>query len=233
MDAAAHRAWIDARDRAVWGRHGLAALAATHWLDDRERECDGVPGVWRTDGAAAIGRVDGAVLRLAPGDAAHHGDVLLRGFAREGAIAVRAYDPAVLRPGARIERAAYDPRHRVTGVFRTAATSEPAVAVDGHRTSDDFDGTVAFTLDGHPLELTVQRGAKGLTARFADATSGVGSFGFRFLRLPRPSADGSVEVDLNRAYLPPCAFSDHYVCLLPPAGNRWTVPVPVGELRVV
>lgn len=230
MDAAAHRAWIVARDRAVWGRHGIASLAATHWLDGEERACDGVPGVWRTDGAAAIGRVDGDVLRLALGDEAHHGDVLLRGFAREGAIAVRAYDPAVLREGARIERAAYDPRYLVTGVFSAAATSEPTIAVDGHRSHDDFDGTVALTLDGHALELTVQRDGDRLAARFADATSGVGSF--RFLRLPLPGADGSVEVDLNRAYLPPCAFSDHYLCVLPPAGNRWSVPVPVGELRV-
>ena len=231
MDAAAYRDWIADRDRAVWGRHGLASLAATHWLDDRDREREGVPGVWRTDGVAAIGWIDGVLLRLAPGEAAHHGDVLLRGFAREGAIAVRAYDPALVRGTSKIERAPYDPRYRVTGVFSPTVTSEATLSVDGHRSSDEFDGTVALVLDGHRVELTVQHD-DALSARFADGTSGVESFRFRFLDLPLPGADGTVEVDFNRAYLPPCAFSDHYLCVLPPAGNRWAVRVPVGEMRV-
>ncbi|MDQ2670410.1 MAG: DUF1684 domain-containing protein [Gemmatimonadota bacterium] len=232
MDAAAHRDWIADRDRVVWGRHGLASLAATHWLDDSDRACDGVPGVWHTYGVAAIGRVDGISLRLAPGEEAHHGDVLLRGFARDGAIAVRAYDPALVRGGSAIERAPYHPAYRVTGVFSPAVTSEATLSVDGHRSSDEFDGTVALSVDGHRVELTVQRDDDGLSARFSDATSGVESFRFRFLDLPLPDADGAVEVDFNRAYLPPCAFSDHYLCVLPPAGNRWTVRVPAGELQV-
>lgn len=112
---------------------------------------------------------------------------------------------------------------------REAATQ----AVDGYRAETRYDGVVLFELDGVRLELTVERDDDGtLFAAFADATSGTESYPFRFLRLPAPDEDGNVEVDLNRAYLPPCAFSDHYVCVFPPPGNRWQVPVAGGELRV-
>jgi hypothetical protein len=71
-----------------------------------------------------------------------------------------------------------------------------------------------------------------LFAAFSDATSGNESYRFRFLRMPAPEPDGSVTVDFNRAYLPPCAFSDGYVCVFPPPTNRWDVPVRAGERLV-
>jgi uncharacterized protein (DUF1684 family) len=40
-------------------------------------------------------------------------------------------------------------------------------------------------------------------------------------------------LDLNRAYLPPCAFADHYICPFPPPGNILAFAVPVGEKRVL
>ena len=46
-------------------------------------------------------------------------------------------------------------------------------------------------------------------------------------------ADLLVVVDFNRAYLPPCAFSDFYVCPLPPAGNRLSTPIRAGEKNVI
>lgn len=63
----------------------------------------------------------------------------------------------------------------------------------------------------------------------ADGTSGVDAYRFRFLPIDLPSEDGTVTVDFNRAYLPPCAFSDQYVCPLPPAGNRLGVRIEAGE----
>ena len=51
--------------------------------------------------------------------------------------------------------------------------------------------------------------------------------------MPAADADGHVVVDFNRAYLPPCAFSDFYVCPLPPAGNRLDRPIRAGEKKVL
>lgn len=232
---AAHKRWIADRDAAVWAPHGIAALAATHWLDTVERQFDGVPGWWRTDGSAAVGRDTPTDVRLAPGEEARIGDLTLRGMARDGAVSLRVWDPdAASRRGiSAIVRAPYDPSQRVTGVFAPKPREAATQAVDGHRSDTVYDGVVFFELDGVPLELTVESDDDGsLFAAFADATSGTESYRFRFLRLPAPDDDGHVEVDLNRAYLPPCAFSDHYVCVFPPPGNRWQVPVAGGELLV-
>ncbi|MGN6220026.1 MAG: DUF1684 domain-containing protein [Microbacterium sp.] len=232
---AAHRRWIADRDAAVWAPHGIASLAATHWLDAVDREYDDLPGRWRADCTIAVGSDTPASLRLGVGDEARLGDRLLRAVRRDGALALRVWDPdAASRRGiSTIVRAAYEPSRRVTGVFASRPQSEATQAVDGHRSDTVYDGVVFFELDGVPLELTVERDDDGsLFAAFADATAGAGSYRFRFLRVPPPDADSRVEIDLNRAYLPPCAFSDHYVCVFPPPGNRWSVPVASGELTV-
>ena len=234
MDAA-HDRWIAERDAAVWAPHGIASLAATHWLDGVERELDGVPGRWHADGIAAIGRGTPGEVRLQPADAAHVGDLLVRGLGRDGAIAVRVWNPdaASHRGISTIERGAYDPAARVRGVFAATPRVAERQRIDGHRSDAVYDGVVTFDLDGTPLELTVEQEDDGsLFAAFSDATSGAESYRFRFLRLPAPDADGHVDVDLNRAYLPPCAFSDHYTCAFPPPSNRWSLPVRSGELLV-
>ena len=64
---------------------------------------------------------------------------------------------------------------------------------------------------------------------FADATSGAGSFRFRFLYPQAPDAEGRTAVDLNRAQLPQCAFADHFLCPFPPPGNTLDVAVEAGE----
>lgn len=43
---------------------------------------------------------------------------------------------------------------------------------------------------------------------------------------------GPVLLDFNRAYIPPCGFSPHYNCPLPPAQNRLPVTVTAGERAV-
>lgn len=65
---------------------------------------------------------------------------------------------------------------------------------------------------------------------FADRSSGRGSYpAGRFLDVPAPSADGSVVLDFNRAYNPPCAFTPFATCPLPPPENRLDLAVEAGE----
>ena len=64
---------------------------------------------------------------------------------------------------------------------------------------------------------------------FSDATNGDTTYSVgRFLHLV-PEADGSVVVDFNRAVLPPCAFSYHFNCPIPPQQNRLSIPITAGE----
>ncbi|MFF2486324.1 DUF1684 domain-containing protein [Microbacterium sp. NPDC058062] len=232
----------DARWRAVSSEHGIAALRHTHWLDTEPRAYDGAPGVWR----AVDGKVVGAALRvdapaasaddvvLAPGEHLDVGGVRLKAISREGAPALRVFDPET--PGRTRLRGIlsfpHDAAWALPGVFRPAAEGEINVirSVDGYEREEPAVGTIALEVDGSPFELTVTGDpAEGLSAVIADATSNVDAYRFRFLEIDAPAADGTVTVDFNQAYLPPCAFSDHYVCPLPPANNRLAVRVEAGE----
>lgn len=64
---------------------------------------------------------------------------------------------------------------------------------------------------------------------FRDATSGKETYGAgRYLDL-EVRTSGVYEVDFNLAYNPYCAYSDDYVCPLPPPENWLPVPVRAGE----
>ena len=52
----------------------------------------------------------------------------------------------------------------------------------------------------------------------------------RFRHTPLP-AGGVVDLDFNRAYNPPCAFTSFATCPLPVKENQLGVRIPAGELR--
>lgn len=215
-----HAQWVQARESAVWAPHGTASLAATCWLDDTDRAFEGLPGRWRADGSVVRGSGLPGRQRLESGEEVRLGELLLRAEVREDALLLRVFDPSAAdRKGiSTIVRAPYDSAGVRGGMY--SPTSE-------------HHGIVVLEVDGGALELDVAREPDGtLFAAFSDSTSGEESYLFRFLRLPAPDSSGRVEVDLNRAYLPPCAFSEHYLCVFPPPRNRWSVPVCTGELRV-
>ncbi|VXB79755.1 conserved hypothetical protein [Luteimonas sp. 9C] len=92
-------------------------------------------------------------------------------------------------------------------------------------------GTVAFERDGVGYRLQALDGGDGaLFLIFADRTSGHGSYSAgRYLDAPAPGADGRLQLDFNRAYNPPCAFTAFATCPLPPDGNRLDLAIPAGE----
>ena len=38
-------------------------------------------------------------------------------------------------------------------------------------------------------------------------------------------------LDFNKAYNPPCVFTAHATCALPPSENRLPIAIPAGEKR--
>jgi uncharacterized protein (DUF1684 family) len=68
---------------------------------------------------------------------------------------------------------------------------------------------------------------------FSDATSGQSSYSVGRFLMVAPNPDGSITLDFNRAYLPPCAFSYNFNCPMPPAENRFPFAVLAGEKNVL
>ena len=95
-------------------------------------------------------------------------------------------------------------------------------------------GVVEFDHGGATYRLEALEGEDGgLFLVFADRPSGHESYGAgRYLYTAAPAADGSLLVDFNRAYNPPCVFSAYATCPLPPEENRLPIRIEAGERRL-
>jgi uncharacterized protein (DUF1684 family) len=97
--------------------------------------------------------------------------------------------------------------------------------------AEPVPGTAVFTLGGQELKLTALGGdpAKGLFIVFSDASAKTDTYpGGRFLDTG-PVSNGSVVLDFNRAYNPPCAVTPYATCPLAPKENRLAVAITAGE----
>jgi uncharacterized protein (DUF1684 family) len=93
-----------------------------------------------------------------------------------------------------------------------------------------FQGYVTFELGGeeHQLEARVDEDNL-MRLDFRDASNGDTTYiGGRFLVAEMPR-NGNIIVDFNRAYNPPCAYTDFATCPLPPPENRLPVRIEAGE----
>jgi uncharacterized protein len=123
--------------------------------------------------------------------------------------------------------------------YRVTATWVPS---DGKKTVDvpnvlgdttptPVGGTVLFKINGQDVQHTDLGGnpAKGLSFVFNDLTSKTDTYpGGRFLET-EPVVNGTVVIDFNRAYNPPCAVTPYATCPLAPKENRLAVAIPAGE----
>ncbi|NUP45714.1 MAG: DUF1684 domain-containing protein [Catenulispora sp.] len=250
------RQWTEARDAAVSRAHGPLALVATHWLAIGPAEpLDGVPGRWAAAGrrvrvtaqAAEALLLDGLPIdgeRLLNPDLSEdphilvHGDRKLVPIVREGALALRVYDPASAgrRRFAAIDRYPHDPALVLPGRYEPYVHGhvEQVLNADGRKRGMELDGDLVFELGAQEYRLAAGRDGATLSVTFGDATNSPDTFGFRQLTVKAPDpGTHAIVVDFNRATLPPCAFSDHYICPVPPVGNRLPVAVAAGEKRRV
>lgn len=96
-------------------------------------------------------------------------------------------------------------------------------------------GYFELSLGGEKIRLSAYQSAEredsSLFIPFRDATSGKETYGAaRYLDL-EVEHDDRYAVDFNYSYNPYCAYSDGYICPLPPAENWLKVPVRAGELK--
>jgi uncharacterized protein (DUF1684 family) len=123
--------------------------------------------------------------------------------------------------------------YRVTGTW-VAAQGKKTIQIPnvlGDVTAEPVPGSVVFKLRGQELKLTALGGDPkvGLFFVFSDSTAKTDTYpGGRFLDTG-PVANGTVVLDFNRAYNPPCAVTPYATCPLAPKENRLGVPVPAGE----
>ena len=113
----------------------------------------------------------------------------------------------------------YDPPRKVSIVDVIDQVSEESVP-----------GYVEFELSGRPYRLDVVGDDKELFLIFKDSTAGDTTYASgRFLYTEKPEPGKTFLLDFNRAYNPPCAFSEFTTCPLPPKQNILKVRIDAGE----
>ncbi|WP_187976409.1 DUF1684 domain-containing protein [Mycetocola sp. JXN-3] len=241
--AADWAAWHEARLDATLSPYGIASLVGTHWLTEQAQEVPGLPGTWQREGEAIVGllptniEVPATTLRVEPGADVEYGDILLRAFGRGEDLALRVLTPRSETRRAITEIAAFtpDPAWVFPARFEAAADETLAIElVDGFVQDKPLSGRLHVNINGHWAALVATAAGNAYSVVFADQTGNDHdaedeTYRFRFLTVPAADAEGNTVIDFNRAFVPPCGFSDHYVCPLPAPDNRLPLRVLAGE----
>jgi uncharacterized protein (DUF1684 family) len=188
--------------------------------------------------------IEGRAVTASPlrSDAGGKPDVLALGrlsmfvIERNGRLGVRVKDPeSPVRTGFKgLEWFPVDESWRVNARFVPHGRPRALELADvtGGVQKVTAPGIVQFEHGGRRFSLEPvleEKDAKELFFIFRDQTSGRETYGAgRYLYTPLPR-DGTVVIDFNKAYSPPCAFTRYATCPLPPRQNRLPVRVEAGE----
>lgn len=153
---------------------------------------------------------------------------------RVGNVGVRLKDlnHPMLKKEIDIHFYAYNPDLVVEAVFKPYLPKKKLTVdnVLGHRFEFDVEGQLQFEFGGKKYTLEPLDDVDFFVI-FSDETSAIETYGSgRYLHVPLPGPDGKTTIDFNRAYNPPCAFTDFATCLIPPQENRLDFRVDSGEL---
>jgi uncharacterized protein len=245
--------WRAHRLTALHAPDGPLTLVATYWLAETD-VVPGVPGTWAKRGDSTTillppgvevlvegSRETGEVVALAPekllGPRLHFASVTAQVTRRQGQTGVRVFDHCLAN---RLEdlgtyppdpsfvfAGQYEPGDEPSRVtYRYALEAMPRVA--------DVPGRVRFSLGGREYVLYPLPDEGSLLLVFNDRTTGTGTRPpSRFLLIEPPATGlghpGIVNLDFNRAFLPPCAFSNEFNCPLAPSHHKFDVEVTAGE----
>jgi uncharacterized protein (DUF1684 family) len=206
--------WQRARNARLVSPQGNLALIETRWgADDPEAAREGHPD---TVTATRLRRTDPLT-----------GDV-------ERGVRLWDADSAAIRAFRQVKRFDYDPRWVLQAGYAEVPGARKVpfehIKDNGGTRELAVPGDITLTLGGRDYTLLAFDDGGTLLLVFADTTTGDGTYApGRFLSVPREPGATTVTLDFNRAYVPPCGFSAHFNCPMPPPQNRLALPVEAGE----
>jgi len=96
---------------------------------------------------------------------------------------------------------------------------------------EPMQGFVSFELNGKKHELIVEElPDRRLFIQFMDLTNGNPTYPSGRYHYTDAHENGKVYIDFNKAYSPPCAFTEYATCTFPPQENHLGVAVEAGEI---
>ncbi|HCY76645.1 MAG TPA: hypothetical protein DHV28_12065 [Ignavibacteriales bacterium] len=132
-----------------------------------------------------------------------------------------------------VERFPIDESWKITAKFEAY---NPVKEIDvpnvlGQISKEKCPGAVVFERDGKTYRIdAVDEGGDRLFLIIADQTSGEETYGGgRFMYVNKPDSTGTILLDFNKAYNPPCVFTKYATCPLPPLQNYLKLRIEAGE----
>ncbi len=149
------------------------------------------------------------------------------------AIRLRDLDSHIRKEFTGLEWFPVEPAYRVTAKFTAYPNLKDVEILNmlGDIERYQSPGVVDLELQGQTIRMEPVWNTERdrLWFIFKDATSGKETYpSARFLYADAPK-DGSVVVDFNKAYNPPCAFNPFTTCPMPTKENRLKVRIEAGE----
>ncbi|HET7436718.1 MAG TPA: DUF1684 domain-containing protein [Thermoanaerobaculia bacterium] len=130
-----------------------------------------------------------------------------------------------------------DPKWRIEARYEPYNPPKkiPITNVLGMTSEEISPGALVFEIDGKEVRLDpiLEEGETDLFLILKDQTSRDSTYPAGRYLYATPPAKGSntVIVDFNKAYNPPCAFTDFATCPLPPMQNRLPFRIEAGEKK--
>jgi uncharacterized protein (DUF1684 family) len=130
----------------------------------------------------------------------------------------------------------YDPTWRLDGRFVPFPAERRLRVPDVTGATQEFTspGAIVFSKLGSEYRLDVieEEGNPEFFVLFGDKTAGDSTYAAgRFLDVAKPDSTGRVVIDFNRAFTPPCGFTDFATCPRPPQQNWLSLAIRAGELK--
>lgn len=161
-------------------------------------------------------------------------DVRLVVIQRGNRVGVRMWD------NQREERRSFPPRtwYDIDEAFRLPATysayDHPKMAffpdLTGEKSEFPVEGYLSFEFKGSHYQLDVNKEDDGtLFVRFWDPTSKDETYPTGRYLVADLEPNGDIFIDFNKAYCPPCAFTNFATCVFAPEQNHLDFRVTAGE----
>ncbi|SRR6266498_2688603 len=229
----------DTSNPVVLPRWKAPRLAGSLWLENGRVRLATRPGVEITVNGDPVTALDlnddnneggPTILRI--------GSLILNVLKRGDRIGVRVKDTESLTRSEfkGLEYYPIDPKWRLEARFEPyqPAKAIPITNVLGMTDDETSPGALAFDVGGriYRIDPILEKGETDLFVMIADGTTGKETYGAgRYLYVSPPDAAGKVVIDFNKAYSPPCAFTNFATCPLPPRQNHLPFRIEAGEKK--
>ena len=147
------------------------------------------------------------------------------------AIRLRDFENPILKEFKGIETFPIDEQWKIKAQFvPTVGRKIKMLDITGRVFEEESPGKLVFKINGETYSLETTGTTAHLFIVFGDATNNLDTYGGgRFLEVDVPQEDGSIYLDFNKAYNPPCAFTPYATCPLPTKENKLSVAISAGE----